>query len=117
MQIRTATPADAEALQAIIIPIVRAGETFAQPRDMTREQALGYWLAPEHEVFVAEEEGRVLGSYYIRPNQRGGGAHVANGGYMTAQDAWARASRAPCACIRSTMPRPVASAPCNSISW
>jgi ribosomal protein S18 acetylase RimI-like enzyme len=51
---------------------------------MTREDALAYWNSPGHEVFVAEEMGEILGTYYLRANQKGGGAHVANCGYMTA---------------------------------
>jgi ribosomal protein S18 acetylase RimI-like enzyme len=42
------------------------------------------WSSPGHEVFVLEEGGEILGTYYLRANQKGGGAHVANGGYMTA---------------------------------
>ena len=45
---------------------------------------------PDRETFVAEAEGRLLGTYYLRANQRGGGAHVANCGYVTARDATGR---------------------------
>jgi Acetyltransferase (GNAT) family len=34
-------------------------------------------------TFVAEEDGVILGTYYMRPNQAGGGRHVCNCGYMT----------------------------------
>ena len=51
---------------------------------MTSEQALNYWFAPGHEVFVAEEHGEIVGTYFLRANQQGGGAYVANCGYMTA---------------------------------
>jgi ribosomal protein S18 acetylase RimI-like enzyme len=57
---------------------------------MSREEALGYWFGPTHEVFVAADRGAVLGTYYMRPNQAGGGAHVANCGYMVAGDATGR---------------------------
>ena len=53
------------------------------PRDITRDAALEYWLSPTHEVFVAETDGSVVGTYYIRANQAGGGNHVANCGYVT----------------------------------
>src|SRR6202035_588578 len=77
---------------------IRAGETYVLPRDMSRTQALSYWASPGHEVFVAEQDGRVLGTYYMRANQQGGGAHVANCGYMTAQAASGRGvARAMCA--------------------
>jgi RimJ/RimL family protein N-acetyltransferase len=87
MIIRPADSADANAIWAILEPTIRAGETYTLPRNMEREQALAYWFAPEHTVFVAELDGEVLGSYYLRVNQKGGGAHVCNCGYMTA--AWA----------------------------
>lgn len=82
--IRTATPADRDAIWKILEPVIRAGETYALPRDMNREDALKYWHSPEHEVFVSEEGGEIFGTYYLRANQKGGGAHVANCGYMTA---------------------------------
>lgn len=65
---------------------------------MTRAEALAYWRSPEHEVFVAEENSQTLGTYYLRANQLGGGAHVANCGYITAPWATGRGvARAMCA--------------------
>ena len=95
--IRAATSADFDAIWRILEPVIRAGETYTLPRDMSREAALAYWHEPDHEVFVFEETGEVLGTYFLRANQKGGGAHVANCGYMTA--VWARGrgvSRAMC---------------------
>jgi len=98
MQIRAATPGDADALWSILEPIVRAGETYALPRQMSREDALAWWCAPGHEVFVAEVDGRVLGAYFIHPNQLGPGSHVSNCGYATAPAASGRGiARAMCA--------------------
>ncbi len=71
----------------ILEPVIRDGETYTLPRDLTREQALQYWYSPQHEVFVAGKDGEVLGTYYLRANQQGGGSHVANCGYMTASRA------------------------------
>jgi L-amino acid N-acyltransferase YncA len=87
MTIRPAGSADANAIWAILEPTIRAGETYTLPRDMERDDALRYWFSAEHTVFVAEQDGELLGSYYVRANQKGGGAHVCNCGYMTA--AWA----------------------------
>jgi ribosomal protein S18 acetylase RimI-like enzyme len=83
ISIRPSSPLDADAVWRILEPTIRAGETYTLPRDFTREQSLQYWYAPHHEVFVAEEEGEILGTYYLRANQQGGGGHVANCGYMT----------------------------------
>lgn len=90
MQIRPYRPGDADAVWTIIEPVLRAGETYALPRDWNREEALAYWTMASHEVFVAELEGRVLGTYYLQANQKGGGATVANCGFMTAAEATGR---------------------------
>jgi ribosomal protein S18 acetylase RimI-like enzyme len=83
MMIRPAAPGDFDAIWGILEPVIQAGETYALPRDMTREAALDYWIAPDRQSFVAEPDGEILGTYYLRPNQAGGGAHVANCGYVT----------------------------------
>ncbi|MEO8300440.1 MAG: GNAT family N-acetyltransferase, partial [Rhizomicrobium sp.] len=84
MDIRPATAADAPAIWGIIGPVIAAGETYALPCDLTQEAALAYWLADDRETFVAVNEEQVLGTYFLRANQQGGGSHVANCGYMTA---------------------------------
>ncbi|WP_226582688.1 GNAT family N-acetyltransferase [Acuticoccus sediminis] len=90
MLIRPITEADAPAVWSIIEPIIRAGEEYALDRDMSEADALAYWIASDRETFVAEVDGEVLGSYYIRPNQAGGGRHVANCGYAVASAARGR---------------------------
>lgn len=98
MLIRPAASTDAGAIWRVIEPILRAGETYTLPRDIAEREAFACWLSPEHEVFVAEDRGQVLGTYYLRANQKGGGAHVANCGYVTAP--WASGqgvARAMCA--------------------
>jgi len=90
LNIRLATPADEEVVWSIIEPILRAGETYTLPRDWSRSEALAFWFSSAHEVFVAEGKAGVLGTYYLHANQRGGGAHVANCGYMTAPEACGR---------------------------
>jgi ribosomal protein S18 acetylase RimI-like enzyme len=90
LTIRSAKATDGEALWRILEPHIRAGETFAMPRDWSREQALTYWVASGHHVFVAKINGEVLGSYYLRANQLGPGDHVANAGYAVAPEASGR---------------------------
>jgi ribosomal protein S18 acetylase RimI-like enzyme len=64
---------------------------------MHRQAALAYWFSPGHEVFVAEDGDEVAGTYFLKANQKGGGAHVANCGYMTAPHAMRRGvARAMC---------------------
>jgi ribosomal protein S18 acetylase RimI-like enzyme len=90
MHIRKAEPRDAGAIAAIILPTIREGATYALDPDMSESEALGYWLAPDKETFVAEDDGAIVGTYYMRPNQDGGGRHVCNCGYMTSASATGR---------------------------
>ncbi len=88
--IKSVQPENHNAVWRILEPVIRAGETYPLPRDMSRSDAIAYWIKPDRETFVAEENGRLLGTYYLRTNQLGGNAHVANCGYMTASDATGR---------------------------
>lgn len=87
MIIRPATPADHSAIWAMLEPVFRAGDTYTIDADISRDAALAYWFGPERQVFVAEDNGTPLGTYYIVPNQKGGGRHVCNCGYVTAKAA------------------------------
>lgn len=66
MRIRKAEAGDREALAAIIMPVIREGATYTLDPDMSEADALAYWLGPDKETFVAEEDGAVLGTYYMR---------------------------------------------------
>jgi ribosomal protein S18 acetylase RimI-like enzyme len=97
LHIRPASAADHEAIWRILEPTFREGATYPIPRDVTRDDALTYWFAPGNAVFVAEADDAIFGTYYLRANNRGGGAHVANCGYMTAREAFGRGvARAMC---------------------
>ncbi|MFA7584820.1 MAG: GNAT family N-acetyltransferase [Novosphingobium sp.] len=90
MLIRPARTEDRAAILSIVMPVIRAGETYALDRDMAEADALAYWLGDDKETFVAEVDGEILGTYYLRANKAGGGGHVANCGYMTADAATGR---------------------------
>ena len=90
MAIHPATDSDRDAIWAILEPMIRGGETYTLPRDMSKQQALEYWFAADKETFVWKENGKVLGTYFLKANQQGGGAHVANCGYVTATAAQGR---------------------------
>ncbi len=66
----------------VMAPIIQSGETYALPRDMTRDQALAYWFDAALSVYVAEDTGEVLGTYCVRRVRPAGGSHIANCGYM-----------------------------------
>jgi len=98
LTVRAARADDADAIWTILEPMIHAGDTYTLPREMSREAALAFWFASGHEVFVAEEDGSVVGTYFLRANQAGGGSHVANCGYVTAAHAAGKGvARAMCA--------------------
>jgi hypothetical protein len=68
--IRPATTADFPAVWTLLEPTIRAGETFALPRDLGEAAAIEYWTAPGHEVFVAEAGGCLVGTYFLCANRR-----------------------------------------------
>jgi hypothetical protein len=105
--IRHAQPEDRDAIWRILEPTIRAGETYPLPRDMDQAEAIAFWMGPDRETFVAEEDGRLLGTYYLRANQLGGGAHVANCGYMTGERrCWARGGAPDVRTFAATRQRP-----------
>ncbi len=87
LKLRLATKTDHAAIWSIIGPVIREGETYALPVDMEEAEAVRYWTDTDRRTFVAEDYGGIVGTYYIRANQSGGGCHVANCGYMTRADA------------------------------
>jgi ribosomal protein S18 acetylase RimI-like enzyme len=90
VKLRQAEAADAAAIAAILLPTIREGATYALDPDMSEADVLAYWMGPDRETFVAEEDGLILGTYFIRPNQAGGGRHVCNCGYVTSPTATGR---------------------------
>src|SRR6187551_3901751 len=90
LSIRPAVYADHERIWQTLEPTIRAGESVALERDMTQASALDYWCSARHEAFVAEQEGTIVGTYYLRANQAGGGAHVANSVYVVSPSATGR---------------------------
>lgn len=90
MPIREATRADFEQIWPLLREVAAAGETYAYPRDITKEQAAALWLDAPRKTYVLEEEGQILGTSYIKTNQAGPGDHVCNCGYMVAPEARGR---------------------------
>jgi L-amino acid N-acyltransferase YncA len=82
MKIRRATEADRDAIWNIFHEVVAEGDTYALDPRTSRENALAYWFAPDTHTYVAEADGRINGTYILRPNQSGGGSHVANAAFM-----------------------------------
>lgn len=81
-RIRQATAADADAIWEIFQAVVARGDTYALDPRISREEAHAYWMHAANRCYVAEHHGNVVGTYILRANQAGPGAHVANAAFM-----------------------------------
>jgi L-amino acid N-acyltransferase YncA len=87
LKIREATDADHESIWRIFHAVVAPGETYAFDPQMSRDDALAYWIRPDTHTYVAEQNREVLGTYILRRNQPALGSHVANAAFMVAPEA------------------------------
>jgi ribosomal protein S18 acetylase RimI-like enzyme len=88
--IRKATALDWPAVWTMFQAVATLGDVFAYDESTSEETARRLWLDHPSVCFVAEENDRMVGTYFLRPNQPGRGAHVANGGYMVKPEARGR---------------------------
>ena len=89
--IRQINDTDWSSVWQLMEPIIRAGDTYPYAMDMTVAGARQMWIEiPQQTYVAADEQGNIIGSYYIKPNQPTLGAHVANCGYMVAEKARGR---------------------------
>lgn len=85
--IREYTDEDKEQIWQIIKTVIAGGDTYAFAPDASKENMLGFWCGAGVKTYVAVEDEKVAGTFFLRENQPGLGSHVANAGYMVAADA------------------------------
>lgn len=78
-----------------VLPILqetfRAGDTYAFSPQSTADEVRRVWLEAPARTFVACDADRLIqGTYFIKANQPGLGAHVCNCGYVVAPRAQGR---------------------------
>jgi len=84
MTIRKAhKPKDYDGIWEIFSKVIQTGDTYVFDPNTPKEALDKYWFADGMDTFVAvDDEGLILGSYFIKPNQVDLGSHIANCGYM-----------------------------------
>jgi len=85
--LREAQDSDRAAIWKIIREVIIGGDTYAFPPDSSEDEMLGYWLGNDKQTYVAELNGRVFATFWIKANQPGLGSHIANAAYMVSSDA------------------------------
>lgn len=100
IEIRKATEADKPEIWKIIEAVIATGDTYVFAPDSTEEEMIAYWCSPEKHTYVAvwteapknagilsddlHNSGEIVGTFFLKANQPGLGAHVGNAGYMVA---------------------------------
>jgi L-amino acid N-acyltransferase YncA len=87
LTIRPATETDHGIIWKIFHEVVATGDTYAFDPKISRDDALAYWFRADTHTYVAEKDREIVGTYTLRPNQAGGGAHVANAAFLVAANA------------------------------
>jgi L-amino acid N-acyltransferase YncA len=87
IKIRRAKDSDRDAIWEIFREVVADGDTYPIEPDIPRQDALAYWFKHNADVFVAENENQIVGSYTLHRNQAAAGAHVANAAFIVARSA------------------------------
>jgi len=85
MLIRRHEAGDWPALWALLHETFRDGDTYAFAPDSTEAEIRRVWIEVPLATYVARDpDGTLLGTYYLKANQPGLGAHVCNCGYVVA---------------------------------
>lgn len=87
IKIRKAKDADFEDIWNIFHLVVKRGDTFAFDPKAGKEDCRTLWMPPSVHTYVAELHNRILGTYILKQNQPGLGAHIANAAYMVHPEA------------------------------
>jgi L-amino acid N-acyltransferase YncA len=90
VNIRPATTSDHDAIWHIFHEVVAPGDTYAIDPGISRDEAFVYWFRPDTQTYVAELDHQIVGTYTLRPNRSGGGAHVSNASFMVDPSAQGR---------------------------
>ena len=82
LTIEVAVDEDFPKIWEIFKLIIRQGDVISFPPNTSFEEAKKYWMGNGMYTYKAMLDGIIVGTYVLKPNFPGLGAHVANGGYM-----------------------------------
>jgi GNAT superfamily N-acetyltransferase len=85
--LRQAEDRDKPAIWQIIKAVIAGGDTYVFAPDASEEDMMAFWFTPDKHNYVAELDGEVVATFWLRANQPGLGKHIGNAAYMVAPTA------------------------------
>lgn len=67
--IREAVEADKPQIWEIIKSVIAGGDTYIFYPDSGKEKMIAYWYGEEKKIYVALLENKIVGTFYLKPNQ------------------------------------------------
>ncbi|WP_026953711.1 GNAT family N-acetyltransferase [Algoriphagus vanfongensis] len=87
MKLRKATSSDYDSVWDIFSQVIQTADTYVFDPYTPKDDLQKHWFASYMQTFVVEENGEILGTYIIKPNQIDLGNHIANCSYMVSTKA------------------------------
>jgi ribosomal protein S18 acetylase RimI-like enzyme len=86
--VRRFQPDDWNTLWPLLQATFAAGDTYSFAADSSEDEIRKIWIDAPLATYVAcSQDGKVVGTYFLKANQPGLGSHVCNCGYVVAADA------------------------------
>ena len=96
LQIREAVEKDKPQIWEIIKSVISAGDTYVFSPDSAKEKMLAFWFGADKKTYVAlfaessvgndGPDQKIVGTFFLKPNQPDLGSHVSNAGYMVSPE-------------------------------
>ncbi|WP_420603783.1 GNAT family N-acetyltransferase [Flagellimonas sp.] len=90
MNIRKATASDEDQVWEIFSEVIQTADTYVFDPNTPKSDLKKHWFADYMDTFVLEDQGKIHGTYIIKPNQIDLGNHIANCSYMVGPNAQGR---------------------------
>jgi L-amino acid N-acyltransferase YncA len=84
--IRPAKAEDFKNIEQLFCKVMQTGDTYIYSPDASAQEIQNLWMKDAPYVAIEQNSGNFVGTYVIRPNKIGRGAHVCNAGFMIEPD-------------------------------
>lgn len=87
VKIRLATAQDFDEIYRIFKAVIAKGDTYINRAETTRQEIEAKWMNKDVKTFIAENDGKIVGAYLLKPNHVDRGSHIGNASYIVDENA------------------------------